>query len=396
MVKKLVGKIHLWLGLSVGLIVVFLGITGCMLAFQREIESVTHTYAYIKAEEKPFLKPSELGPIAQAQLPGKKLHSVTYGSNSESAQIAFYEFEPEEYYYIVYINPYSGEVLKVKNMDRDFFRILIDGHFYLWLPPRIGQPIVASATLIFLLMMITGLILWWPRNKAARRQRFSIKWNARCRRVNYDLHHVFGFYMTWVAIFIALTGLVFGFQWFAKAVYWTTSGGKQLAEFYEPVTQKPGTIDATATPAIDRVYHLMKAEYPTAETIEVHYPINDSVAIGAGANPDAGTYWKVDYRWFDQHTLQEVAVNHLYGRFTTASIADKIARMNYDLHVGAIGGITTKIIAFFASLIAASLPITGFYIWWGRRRKNRVKNDEQGVKSAEAKRNTEEVKPALQ
>ena len=121
MFKKLIGKIHLWLGLSVGLIVVFLGITGCMLAFQREIESVTHTYAYIKAEEKPFLKPSELGPIAQAQLPGKQLHSVTYGSNSESAQVAFYAFEPEAYYHIVYINPYSGEVLKVKNMDRDFF-----------------------------------------------------------------------------------------------------------------------------------------------------------------------------------------------------------------------------------------------------------------------------------
>lgn len=395
MVKKLIGKIHLWLGLSVGLIVVFLGITGCMLAFQREIESVTHTYAYIKAEEKPFLKPSELGPIAQAQLPGKKLHSVTYGSNSESAQIAFYQFEPEEYYYIVYINPYSGEVLKVKNMDRDFFRILIDGHFYLWLPPHIGQPIVASATLIFLIMMITGLILWWPRSKAARKQRFSIKWNARWRRVNYDLHNVFGFYMTWVAIFIALTGLVFGFQWFAKAVYWTTSGGRQLAEFYEPVTQKPKNIDSAAAPSIDRVYHFMKAEYPASETIEVHYPINDSVAIGAGANPDAGTYWKVDYRWFDQHTLREVSVNHLYGRFSKASTADKIARMNYDLHVGAIGGITTKIIAFFASLIAASLPITGFYIWWGRRRK-RVKSDEQGAKSVEVKKNTQEgVKPAL-
>lgn len=380
MVKKLVGKIHLWLGLSVGLIVVFLGITGCMLAFQREIESITHTYDYVKAENREFLQPSQLGKIAQAALPDRMLHSVTYGEKDKSAQVAFYHFEPS-YYYIVYINPYSGEVLKVKDMDRDFFRILIDGHFYLWLPPHIGQPIVATATLIFLIMMITGLILWWPRNKAARKQRFSIKWNARWRRVNYDLHNVFGFYMTWVAIFIALTGLVFGFQWFAKAVYWTTSGGKQIVEFYEPTAGKAITSDM---PAIDRIYQKMKAEYTTAETIEVHYPINDSVAIGAGANPDAGTYWKIDYRWFDQSTLQEVDVKHLYGRFTTASTADKIARMNYDLHVGAIGGITTKIIAFFASLIAASLPITGFYIWWGRRRK-KISNKEQEISNVEVK-----------
>jgi uncharacterized iron-regulated membrane protein len=373
MVKKLVGKIHLWLGLSVGLIVVFLGITGCMLAFQREIETITQPYAYVDAAKKELLKPSELGRIAQDALPGKALHSVTYGDKGSSAQIAFYQFEPEEYYYIVYINPYSGEVLKVKDMSRDFFRILIDGHFYLWLPPDIGQPIVATSTLIFVIMMITGLILWWPRNKAARKQRFSIRWNARWRRVNYDLHNVFGFYMTWVAIFIALTGLVFGFQWFAKAVYWTSSGGKQLTEFYEPTAQKAIASDV---PAIDRIYQKMKAEHPTAETIEVHYPINDSVAIGAGANPDAGTYWKVDYRWFDQQTLQEVDVPHMFGRFANTSTADKIARMNYDLHVGAIGGLPTKIIAFFASLIAASLPITGFYIWWGRRKKKRISGGE--------------------
>jgi uncharacterized iron-regulated membrane protein len=381
MVKKLVGKIHLWLGLSVGLIVVFLGITGCMLAFQREIESITHTYDYVKAENKEFLQPSQLGKIAQAILPDKMLHSVTYGEKDRSAQVAFYQFEPS-YYYIVYINPYRGEVLKVKDMDRDFFRILIDGHFYLWLPPHIGQPIVATATLIFVVMMITGIILWWPRNKAARKQRFTIKWNARWRRVNYDLHNVFGFYMSWVAIFIALTGLVFGFQWFAKAVYWTTSGGKQLTEFYEPTAGKANV--SNDLPAIDRIYHKMKAEYATAETIEVHYPINDSVAIGAGANPDADTYWKIDYRWFDQRTLQEVEVKHLYGRFTTASTADKIARMNYDLHVGAIGGITTKIIAFFASLIAASLPITGFYIWWGRRKK-KLSSKQQGLSNVELK-----------
>ncbi|MCK7554360.1 PepSY domain-containing protein [Chitinophaga sedimenti] len=43
--------------------------------------------------------------------------------------------------------------------------------------------------------------------------------------------------------------------------------------------------------------------------------------------------------------------------------------MNYDIHVGAIGGLTGKFIAFFASFICASLPVTGFLVWWGRRKK---------------------------
>jgi len=132
MVKKLVRKIHLWLGLSSGLIVVFLGITGCILAFQREIESVTQTYAYVEPRQKEFLPPSALGRIAQAQLPDKLLHSVTYGEKGEAAKVTFYQYLPEEYYYIVYVNPYSGEVLKVKDMAKDFFRIVINGHYYLW------------------------------------------------------------------------------------------------------------------------------------------------------------------------------------------------------------------------------------------------------------------------
>ena len=268
------------------------------------------------------------------------------------------------------MNPYTGKVLKVKNMDKDFFRIIINGHYYLWLPPNIGQPIVTWATFIFLILLITGLVLWWPRNKAATKQRFKIRWNVRWRRRNYDLHNVLGFYITWVGIILALSAMVMGFQWFAKSVYWASSGGKTLPEYYEPVSHKLASNTASFS-AEDKVWHIMQASYKNAETIEVHYAANDSSAIAAGANPDASTYWKTDYRYFDQYSLKEIPVNHLYGRYNDASVADKMARMNYDVHVGAVLGLAGKILAFFASLIAASLPITGFYIWWGKKHKKK-------------------------
>ena len=304
--KKITGKIHLWLGLSSGIIIVFLGITGCILAFEQEIKSFTEPYQYVKPENKQVLPPGRLQQIAAAQLPGKILHSISYSGNDKSAQALFYNGDPE-YYYIVYINQYTGEVLKVKNEDADFFRVILNGHYYLWLPPSIGQPIVATATLIFLIMLISGLVLWWPRNKAARKQRFSVKWNATFKRKNYDLHNVLGFYMTWVAIFIAVTGLVWGFQWFAKSFYWATSGGKQMVEYYDAVSAKPAqSFSSEGEPAIDKVWRKMNAEYPKAAIIEVHIPNKDSVAIEAVANPDAGTYWKADYRYFDQYSLKEI------------------------------------------------------------------------------------------
>lgn len=293
-----------------------------------------------------------------------------YQGNSKAAQVIFYGLEPEEYYYVAYLNPYTGNIQNLRNMNNDFFRVVLMGHFYLWLPPELGQPIVASATLIFVVMMISGIILWWPKNKAAAKQRFSIKWSARWRRKNYDLHNVLGFYATWVCIILALTGLVWGFEWFANGLY-SATGGKNSLVYQEPVSDTTNKI-VHARPAMDIVWDKMKANYPDAESIEVHAPVSGSSPVAANANPEVGTYWQADYVFYDQYTLKELPATSIYGKLDKASGADKLLRMNYDIHTGAILGITGKILAFFASLIAASLPITGFYIWMGRRKKKKV------------------------
>jgi uncharacterized iron-regulated membrane protein len=251
-------------------------------------------------------------------------------------------------------------------MRSGFFPWVLDGHFYLWLPPTIGQPVVATATLVFVVMMITGIILWWPKNKAARKQRFSVKWQAKWRRKNYDLHNVLGFYMTWVVIFIALTGLVWGFQWFAKAAYWSV-GGEKSTVYVEPLSDT--TQKAMYAQPVDVIWDRLKPEAAKVAIIEMHFPTSDTGAIEAALNADKKTYWQTDYRFYDQYTLKEIPVSHVWGRIDEAKTADKIFRMNYDIHTGAILGLTGKFIAFFASLIAASLPVTGFMIWMGRKKK---------------------------
>jgi uncharacterized iron-regulated membrane protein len=367
-VKKIIGKVHLWLGFTSGIIVFIIAVTGCLYAFQAEISKLTgKDYRYVAPQSTPYLLPTKLKEIAEKQLPGKHVHSVQYGARNEAVVATFYNFGANEYYYTIYLNPYNGEVLKVKNMDRDFFRIVLMGHYYLWLPETVGQRITIYATIIFVGMMITGIILWWPRNKAAAKQRFSIKWNAAWRRKNYDLHNVLGFYMTWVVIFMAITGLIFGWQLLANVIY-KTAGGKKSLTYQEPLSDTTKFAQATALP-VDKLWGQMQQEHQDAETIEMHFPATDKSAIEVAVNTDADTYWKTDYRFFDQYTLKELPVEHIYGRFKDAKGADKLLRMNYDIHVGAIWGLPGKILAFFASLIAASLPITGFMIWRGRKKK---------------------------
>ncbi len=364
--KKAIGKIHLWLGLTSGLIVVFLGITGCILAFEHEIRALAQPYWFASAMDKPLQPPGVLKNNAEKYLEGKKANSVEYNETGRAALVYYYDADN---YKLVFLNPYSGQVIRVKNMNRDFFRVVLNGHFYLWLPPKIGQPFVASATLIFLVMVITGIILWWPKNKAARKQRFSVKWNAKWKRTNYDLHNVLGFYMTWVVIFITITGLVWGFEWFAKSVYWVSSAGKTMPEFYTPgsdtLLAAKGKSNTT-----DVVWQQMIQKKKPAESMSLTFAQSAGESISVSINHRPGTYYNTDNYSFDQYSGKELAGKGTYsGTFTQATVADKIKRMNYDIHVGAVLGLPGKILAFFASLIAASLPITGFYIWWGRRRK---------------------------
>ncbi len=302
-------------------------------------------------------------------LPGKTLHSVTYLADGRAAMLTFYHYEPT-YYHIAFLDPYTGQVLKVKDMSWDFFYQVLQGHYYLWLPPEVGQPIVASSTLIFVVLLISGLVLWWPKNRAASRQRFRFTWKPTTgfKRKNYDFHNVLGFYAALILLLLAFTGLVWGFQWFAQSVYWVTSGGKTQVAFYEPHSSRSD--QSSPLPAVDRLWQQTVATHPNAKSIEAHFPETDSAAIAISTNPEAGTFWKADHRYYDQRTLREIKVTHQYGRFSeNLSMADKIARMNYDIHTGAIKGLLGKFIAFLASLIAASLPVTGFLIWLGRRRK---------------------------
>lgn len=374
--RKINDWLHLWLGLISGIIVFIVAITGCIYAFQRELSDLTQPYRFVKAEQKPYLLPSELKQIAAMEAFGtkadtgkNKISGVSYGKPGMAA-IAGY-VDKKNGFTSIYMNPYTGEVLKKKILKHDFFRIILEGHFNLWLPRPIGQPVVAIATLIFVVLLISGLIMWWPKklNKANTDKSFKIKWKASFKRVNYDLHNVLGFYAMIIALMIALTGLVWGFKWYSKTYFWALTGGKTLPKFERG--QSDTTATARLTAVEDQLYAMAVKDHPvTAGTLQIQFPQTAKDAVGVIFNPDEDTYYRREFRYFDQYTMKELKAGGLYGKkYAEASTGEKIYRMNYDIHVGAILGLPGKMLAFFASLICASLPVTGFIIWWGRRKK---------------------------
>lgn len=368
MFKQVLRKIHFWLGITTGPIVFVIALTGCIYAFQEEIQDVTQPFRFVQASNKPMLPPSRIQAIADSVHPNKHLHAIMYYSKTRAVKAIYYSYD--SYYDFVYINPYTGKVLEIHDVENSFFGFILEGHFYLWLPKTIGQTVVATATLIFFFILITGIYLWWPRNKHNKKQKFTFKWNASWRRRNFDIHSVLGAYVSLFAVILVLTGLIWGFTWFRNSIYTIASGGESYQEYSEPSSELiSGNVNARS--ALDAAYLIMRKEYTKAQWIELHIPESKLAPIAANANPDAGTYWKTDYRYFDQYSLKELNVQHQWGRFKNASGADLLMRMNYDIHVGGIFGFSGKVFAFLVSLVIASLPVTGFIMWYGRRKKNR-------------------------
>jgi uncharacterized iron-regulated membrane protein len=366
--KKIILQIHLWLGLATGLVVFIMGLTGAIYCFQPELSRlITQPYLKVEAQEKPFLPVSEYKRIAEAQLPGKKPTRILIKGPETAVIVQFSGKKPKPFSYAVFLDPYTGEVLKTRDMNSEFFRWILNGHMYLWLPQPVGKAVTGASTLIFLVMVISGIVLWWPRNKARKKSSFKVKWSASPKRLNYDLHNVFGFYASWILIFTILTGLYWSYEFTSKATYWALSGGSSKPKTPAPKSVKMPLADSSIHP-LDKIFQQVTAAYPAAKGFQVNIPQTDSAAVLVRAYPDLDTYYQSDNVYFDQYSAAEIPVKFL-GKYADAKAGEKAIRMNYDIHVGAIAGLPGRILMFFVSLIAASLPVTGFLIWWGKKKK---------------------------
>lgn len=112
--KKISSKLHLWLGLSSGIIVFIIAITGCLWVFQEEITHLIEGERIVIAQNAPFLNPEEAKEIAATVFPNKIVHGVAYKHENDPIEVIFYEAEPE-FYWSVFINPYDGKILEIKN-----------------------------------------------------------------------------------------------------------------------------------------------------------------------------------------------------------------------------------------------------------------------------------------
>lgn len=377
--KQWVGRVHLWLGLASGLIVLLLGITGCLYAFAEEIKGcLRKDQLYVKEVKDTRLPPSALWQIAQQAIgKDKPLNAINLYSDPQKATSFyayagtdgnFFYFDNVTHYVSVYIDPYTGKVLGVYDEEMDFFNIIKMLHWSLLISHPVGQQIVGWGTMAFVVMLISGIILWWPKNKAARKQRLWFRWKdaTKWRRKNYDLHNIFGFYVATVALILAFTGMVWAFSWFKSAVY---VAGSLSTTPPKTIVEKSVVSNGDKDMAFNKAAAIAWQKHPDAGSISLAYPAEAEGIIDLYVQQHDGAYYVNHNMQFDQYSGKLLRERH----HSEKNFGEKLITANYDIHVGAILGLPGKILAFIASFICAMLPVTGFLIWWGRTNKKASK-----------------------
>lgn len=364
---KISAWLHLWLGLLSGIVVFIVSITGAIYTFKDEIQLLIEPFQTVAVEENAaILPPAELKKAVQEAYDYPSVWSVNYRGEGKSAIVPYYS-DPSDYQ-VGYVNPYTAEPLHNRHLDGDFFRFILMGHYQLWLPRWIGKPIVAYGTLIFVILLISGLVLWWPKRWSKRylKKSLTMSWKSNWRRINYDLHNVFGFYMLLIALILALTGMVYGMSWFKDAVYWTASGGQMPNT--ERVTSDTTLVANNSIEDEDMLFNnlLQSGVNPAENQINIIYPRGEEGVWNVQVNPNLHNRYRSRSTYYEQHSLRQLKKE---PAFSEVNGGEQLSRLNYDLHIGAIGGIWTKIIAFIACLVSASLPITGFIFWYDRERR---------------------------
>jgi uncharacterized iron-regulated membrane protein len=385
--KKWTGKLHLWFGLSIGLIIFIVSITGTLFVFKDEVENFTRKDVIYHHEQniaqKQVLPIRVLEKSVDAQLQEKyKIHWVNVPIDKKmSYQFYWYEHNTEAWNYfdefpiykVAYVNPYTGKVLRTYDEKNGFFSIVKSIHWSFLLKQDWGKYVVGIPVIIFVIMLISGIILWWPKNKAARKQRFSFKWKniKSWKRKNYDLHNILGFYASIFALIFSITGLFYAFLIVQMMMYFVFSGGNTVYPDFSHITTK-APIEARNETTLDKVISTVQEKYPNSYGFSIdlghpHMDDHEHPNFSVFVKHLSYSYHKNSSLIFDENSGELL---HTYNH-EDKNFGEKTVAANYDIHVGSILGLPTKIIAFIVSLICASLPVTGFLVWWGRRKKTK-------------------------
>jgi uncharacterized iron-regulated membrane protein len=349
-VRKISIVVHRYVGLAAAAFLVVSGLTGSILAFESEFDRWTHPSLWRVAPESSRLSEQTLADLVVREMTSPestaKIELIEFGGN-RGAQV--FDLADGRR---VFVNPYRGSILGVRNAgpsasDKFFFTVrqlhirLLAG---IW-----GRWIVEIASGALLLLIPTGIYLWWDRKRA------NVKWKASWRRVNWDLHNVLGLYGFAVMVILAGSGLLISFP---GPLYFVTGSAPQMVEALPRSTPPENPSANFHEPELDKFMLAAESALPGSVAIRIQLPRGPRSPVQLqtrGSETSSPNTVYLDR--YDGHILRVDDSNK-------RSPALRAFRTNQAVHTGTIWGLASKIVVSLSSLMLAASVITGFIVWW--------------------------------
>ena len=363
------------MGLAAGIIIMITCFTGAILVFEKELQHLFFKGRYYTEQKGNQLTADSLIHIVSFARPDAKISGIRLYNNPERTAEVVFTLAPEKKKgvekgkaenrrLVAYVDPYSGGIKEIYEHRKSFFYIVMDLHRWM-LGGDIGKLVVGVCTTIFLFILITGIVLWWPKNKAILKHRLRIKSNAGFKRLNHDYHIVFGFYSAIFLFVFAFTGLAWSFEWFNKAIY-TVTGTKMVKQ----ETPKNKEVADSSNINVEKIFQAVIAQENQSVYYNLTFPKDSTETFTVSTLPlNASHESATDTYYVDANSntvLKKIA-------FRDKNTGQRVRSAFKPVHVASIGGIPTKIIGLITCLLGTFFPLTGIIMWINRTwRKKKV------------------------
>lgn len=347
---KIIKTVHLWIGLTVGLIVSFCGITGAIYVWEPEITStlskdilsidknITVSYDDILATAES-LKNTYKDSILNFYYPYR---------NRQTIAIDFLDGTKKFYH------PKTGIYLGNKSSAISFFETVLKLHRTL-LIKNIGKYIVGWSSLIFALIILgSGMYLWIKIYKKRWKKGFHFNRFSKKKAFNFNLHKVAGIYFVIPLFIISITGIYFTFNKDFKALLNTIPSFDKISSsnVYIPKLGTPFQLHKTIK-ELQPIYKIRSINYPRKRKNQYRFRFINNNTIKSGLRKP-----------IEIKTTKKFIITNVIS-YEHATLGNKIANQMFPIHIGEILGLSSRIFVFICGFIPLTLYITGirFYLF---------------------------------
>lgn len=373
---------HFYAGLFLAPVLVFLAVTGSIYLFDEEIDAWRYGHLQrVEARATAVPAAAQLEAVRRSH-PGASI--VSYRPPPAPGRTARVGVRRDGRDATVYVDPYRGTVVGSVVTAEKFTEIVRDLHEK-FLAGRVGNWIVEAAASWLVVMIISGLFLWWPRGRGAAGT-FVPRLGRGGRTFWRDLHAVAGFWLALLLLFQGLTGLAWSDVWgdgLKKAAASVDAGFPPGNPFNPPATQIESTVPTGAV-ADDVPWAAQDLPVPASEPGGADRRSVDeimAIAESRGVPPGYTVRLPRDERGVFTITVstdrpQEGATLHVdqYSgavladlRFEDHGIVAKAITVGIKVHQGDYFGWANKALILAVALGLIGMVGAGVTMWWRRK-----------------------------